>query len=128
MARLEHVNLTVRDPQETAALMGRLFGWRVRWQGAAIAGGHTVHVGDEDQYLALYSGPGGAEDQLPAQDNYRQLAGLNHVGVVVDDLDAVEARVKDEGFTPKNHADYEPGRRFYFDDRDGVEYEVVSYA
>jgi catechol 2,3-dioxygenase-like lactoylglutathione lyase family enzyme len=86
-----------------------------------------VHVGTEGQYLALYTGPDGASEQLPAQDNYRQLGGLNHVGVVVADLDAVEAAVKAEGLTPVNHADYEPGRRFYFHDNDGVEYEVVSY-
>ncbi|HBR42432.1 MAG TPA: glyoxalase, partial [Sulfitobacter pontiacus] len=30
-------------------------------------------------------------------------------------------------FTPVNHADYEPGRRFYFRDHDGVEYELVQY-
>lgn len=32
------------------------------------------------------------------------------------------------GFTPFNHGDYEPGRRFYFLDGDGIEYEIVSYA
>ena len=31
------------------------------------------------------------------------------------------------GLTPFSHADYEPGRRFYFLDPDGIEYEVVSY-
>ncbi|MEC7669548.1 MAG: VOC family protein, partial [Pseudomonadota bacterium] len=29
---------------------------------------------------------------------------------------------------PHNHADYEPGKRFYFDTPDGIEIEVVSYA
>ena len=33
-----------------------------------------------------------------------------------------------DGLTPFSHGDYEPGRRFYFLDPDGVEYEVVSYA
>jgi hypothetical protein len=28
---------------------------------------------------------------------------------------------------PFAHADYAPGRRFYFLDPDGIEYEVVSY-
>ena len=28
---------------------------------------------------------------------------------------------------PFNHDDYEPGRRFYFFDWDGIEFEVVSY-
>ena len=53
---------------------------------------------------------------------------LNHLGVEVDDLDSVEARVAAEGMTPFNHADYAPGRRFYFFDPDGIEYEVVSYS
>ena len=33
-----------------------------------------------------------------------------------------------EGYEPFSHADYEPGRRFYFLDRDGIEFEVISYA
>ena len=40
----------------------------------------------------------------------------------------VEARVKAAGFVPGNHADYEPGKRFYFTENNGVEIEVVSYA
>lgn len=123
--RIEHVNLTVKDPQATAAMLGELFGWHIRWQGEAIAGGFTVHVGTDTDYLALYTGPGGK--QTAAQDNYSQLGGLNHVGIVVDDLDACEERVKKAGFSPTNHGNYEPGRRFYFDDSDGVEYEIVSY-
>ena len=47
---------------------------------------------------------------------------------LVDDLDAVEAKVKAMGYEPCNHADYDPGRRFYFDDEDGIEFEVVSYG
>ncbi len=126
MARLEHVNFTVKDPDATAAMLGDLFGWRVRWSGTAIHGGRTVHVGTDDDYLALYTGPGN-DPQAGADTSYTRLAGLNHVGVVVDDLEAVEARVAARGFAPHGHADYEPGRRFYFRDGDGVEFEVVSY-
>lgn len=124
-ARLEHVNITVPDPDATAARLGRMFGWKVRWSGAAIHGGRSVHVGTDTAYIAVYS-PGRLTEG--AADSYRMAGGLNHVGVVVDDLDAAEARVRGEGLTPHSHADYEPGRRFYFDDTDGVEYEVVSYA
>ncbi len=127
-ATLEHVNFTVPDPEATAAMLGRLFGWQVRWQGKALNDGHTVHVGTGDQYVALYTGPGGAANQLPPQDNYRQKGGLNHLGIVVDDLAGAEARVRAEGLSPHSHADYEPGRRFYFNDPDGLEYEVVSYS
>ena len=31
------------------------------------------------------------------------------------------------GLKPFNHGDYDPGRRFYFLDPDGIEYEIISY-
>lgn len=128
MARLEHVNVTVADPRATAALLCDLFGWAIRWEGRAIHGGVTVHVGEAQTYLALYSGPGGGVDQRAADTSYRTRAGLNHVGVVVDDLDAVEAAVRARGHAPHSHADYDPGRRFYFREENGLEIEVVSYS
>ena len=123
MARIEHVNVTVSDADRTAALMQQLFGWHIRWNGASQNGGHTVHVGTEDQYLAVYSDP---KRTYTAEDFIKGLP-LNHVGVEVDDLAAVEAKVVEEGLVPFNHGNYPPGRRFYFLDPDGTEYEVVSY-
>ncbi|MEO0939016.1 MAG: VOC family protein [Pseudomonadota bacterium] len=122
--QLEHANITVSDPDATAALLGRLFGWSVRWSGPALNGGRSVHVGTDTQYLALYAPK--APDAASGSKN--ALRNLNHVGVTVDDLDAVEARVLAEGFQTTNHDDYEPGRRYYFEDHDGIEWEVVSYA
>lgn len=52
---------------------------------------------------------------------------LNHLAFTVDDLDAAEAAVTAHGLEPFGHDDYEPGRRFYFFDWDGIEFEVVSY-
>ena len=118
---LEHVNVTVSDPHRTADLLCRLFGWHRRWEGPAKLGGFTVHVGTDDSYVAVYSYPPGS---APALDSGR----LNHIGVVVDDLEAAERSVKEAGYQPYNHGAYEPGRRFYFDDHDGIEFEVVSYA
>lgn len=125
-ATLEHVNVTVSDPDKTAALMCALFGWRVRWKGAAKNGGRTVHVGEEDTYLAVYTWRAAA----PASEttSYEATGGLNHIGVVVDDLDLVERRVLGAGFETFSHGDYEPGRRFYFRDSDNIEFEVISYA
>lgn len=125
-ARLEHVNFTTPDPDGTAKWLSDLFGWEIRWSGDAIHGGRSVHVGGKDNYLAIYSGVPGKTVQ-PSHQSYSQTGGLNHVGIVVDDLDAVEARVKALGFTPHSHANYEPGRRFYFHDEHGIEYEIVSY-
>ena len=123
-ATLEHINVTVSDPQATAELLCALFDWHVRWQGPSAMGGHTVHVGSDHEYLALYT-----PDSTPASPLSRTaIGGLNHVGVVVPDLEQAESRVVGAGFRPHNHADYAPGRRFYFNDGDGIEYEVVSYS
>ena len=123
-ATLEHVNVTVSDPAKTADMLCDLFDWQIRWSGDSLNGGKTIHVGSEGSYVALYS-PKGQTSSTGS--SYENLGGLNHIAVVVKNLDEVEARVKAAGFTPGNHGDYEPGRRFYFHDRDGIEYEVVSY-
>ncbi len=121
---LEHVNVTVTNPGATAELYIGLFGWKVRWSGKGIHDGNVIHVGDDDSYVALYSLGGDCNKG----NTYITVGGLNHLGVVVDDLDAVEEKVKAAGFETRNHADYDPGRRFYFDDPDGIEIEVVSYS
>ena len=121
--RIEHVNVTVSNPERAARLMEDLFGWRVRWQGPARDGGRTIHVGSDRHYLALYTG----RNVTYTSDSFAKGRPLNHVGVEVDDLAAVEAKVVAAGLRPFGHDDYDPGRRFYFLDPDGIEYEVVSY-
>lgn len=128
MAYLEHANITVRDPKAKARMFGALFGWHIRWEGGAIGDGYSIHVGNDQSYLAVYSGPDPDQTVQKADASYRTRGALNHIGVVVDDLHAVEAKVIAMGFTPHSHADYAPGQRFYFTDDDGIEIEVVSYA
>ena len=124
-ATLEHVNYCTPDPSKTAAWMADVFGWKIRWQGPALETGFTMHVGDDARYLALYRP---SKNLKPVGDTYSQKGGLNHIGVVVDNLDETEEKVKNAGFKPISHADYEPGRRFYFYDDAGVEFEVISYG
>lgn len=123
-ALIEHVNVTVSDPQRTARMLVDLFGWRVRWEGASHSGGHTIHVGTGDQYLAVFAPDHPTAAYAKAGGQKR---GLNHIGVEVDDLDETEASVLEAGFETFSHGDYDPGRRFYFLDADGIEFEVVSY-
>lgn len=122
-ARLEHVNITVSDPERMASFLARLCGWEERWRGPSQLGGWTIHVGNADtDYLALWT---------PDEDRTMRFAKglpLNHIGLLVDDLDAAERTVIEAGLVPFSHADYEPGRRFYFLDWDGIEFEVVSYS
>lgn len=125
IATLEHANFTVADPHATAAWMHRVFGWHTRWEGEAISGGYTVHVGSDDSYLALYRPP--EAPKALGKETYDVVGGLNHVAVVVEDFEATEALVREAGFTPGEHHDYEPGRRFYFHDDNDIEFEVVHY-
>ena len=124
-AILEHLNFTVTDVDKTAEILSQLFGWEIRWQGSSIHGGRSIHVGNDQQYLALYTNERVGSHNV---NSYESKGGLNHLGVIVDDLDSVEEKVLAAGFTTKNHDDYDPGRRFYFDDHDGIEFEVVSYT
>ncbi len=118
---LEHINITVSDIDRSAALLRDLMGWHDRWRGPSQFGGETIHVGGAQDYIAVYGRGTVAE-------RFGKGAPLNHIGLVVDDLDAAEAVVIAAGLEPFNHADYAPGRRFYFFDWDGIEFEIVSYT
>ena len=118
---LEHANITVSDPERSSALLQKLCGWHERWRGPAINDGWTIHVGNDRDYLAVYT-----TGEAVAQP-FAKGVPLNHVGLVVDDLDAAERTVIEAGLKPFNHGDYDPGRRFYFFDWDGIEFELVCY-
>ncbi len=119
--QIEHVNITVSDPERSATLFAELLGWEERWSGPAQNGGRTIHIGEEDTYLAIYTNG-------KAIERYQKGAPLNHVGLTVDDLEGAEKVVLAHNLAPFGHEDYDPGRRFYFFDWDGIEFEVVSYA
>ena len=54
-ATIEHVNVTVTDPDKTADLLCELFDWKIRWPGRSLLGGTTVHVGTDKHYLAVFA-------------------------------------------------------------------------
>ncbi|MEO1730211.1 MAG: VOC family protein [Pseudomonadota bacterium] len=121
---IEHANLSVTQPERSAALFKTLLGWEERWRGKSQMGGETIHVGEKHNggsYIALYT----SDD---VRGDYSKGQPLNHVGLLVDDLAAAERVVVEAGLTPFGHDDYDPGERFYFFDWDGIEFEVVSYA
>ena len=126
-AKVEHVNLTVSNPDQIAKQLSEIFGWQTRWSGTSLDGGYTVHVGEKDDgnsYLALYTHNKHKENKAR---NHLYNANLNHIGILVSDLDQIEQRVLGLGLKTLNHADYEPGRRFYFYIDGDIEIEVISY-
>ncbi len=123
---LEHVNLTVQDLDRSVAFYRKLFGYRVRWQGKATGGEGLVpaaHVGDDRCYLALFQ----AEQPGAVEEDYGH-AGFNHLGIAVEDLAAVRERAVGLGVEPHFEPEYEPGRRFYVRDPDGIEIEIIDPA
>ena len=124
-SRIEHANITVSNAARSAALLGHIFEWSIRWEGPAMTGGYTIHLGSNDSYVALYQR---SDHSIDIDYLWEKGLPLNHIGVVVDDLDDVEQRVVAAGLLPFSHGDYAPGKRFYFLDPDGIEFEVISYA
>ncbi len=123
-AILEHVNIAVGNPDRTAAMLSHLFDWNIRWKGLGGSGGRSIHIGTATGYIAVSSMKN--SDGTPLA--HGKGRPLTHVGIEVTNLDDVERRAQEFGLTSFNHGDYEPGRRFYLLDNDGIEWEIVSYA
>ena len=126
--KLEHANLTVSDVTRSIDFYTKLFGWRVRWRGEIYNETRmapAAHIGDDTSYLSLFEAEEPASTR-PVRPSY-PLPGINHIGFVVDDLDELLQRLA--SFEIKIHltGDYDPGRRAYFYDPDGIEIEVVEY-
>ena len=121
---LEHANISVSNPDLSAQRLCKLFDWKVRWSGPSMDDGYTVHVGGTQSYVALYN-----SDKMHRenQSNHTHLVNLNHIAVVVADLEKAEKRALEIGLKPFNFRNYKPGRSFYLLDEDGLEIEVVCY-
>lgn len=113
---LEHINITCEKASEFAERLCQYFDWNIRWESSNSVSGYTVHVGDETSYLAICE-----------KGDEHEISSLNHIGVVVDDFLEARERITKLGFSIRTPQVYEPGRRFYFDDPNGLEIEVVSY-
>ena len=92
-SRIEHVNVSVRNPERTAAMLCELFDWKIRWQGPSQMGGRTVHVGTDDTYFAFSE----ASQPGPHREAHAQ-PGINHVGMVVDDADRISMHLARHSF------------------------------
>lgn len=131
--RLEHVNIVVTAIEPTVRFLTAAFpGWRVRGRGDEPFAGmprEWLHVGDDDNYLALtaYALPTGAKGR--ARDLQSAAPGLAHVGFEVADIDALVARLGDAGFAHDHWGPAHPHRRnVYYLDGEGLEFEFVEYA
>jgi catechol 2,3-dioxygenase-like lactoylglutathione lyase family enzyme len=123
--RLEHANITVENIDTSFQFYSAVFGFEKRWEGEAtgeVGPIRALHVGNEHTYLALFE----AERKGRSPADYG-IAGVNHIGFEVEVLEIYRKRLEGLGIEVHLEADYEPGRRIYFYDSDGIEIELVEY-
>ena len=124
---LEHVNITVIDVDEAIRfLQTAMPDWKVRADVSSEVSNcrRWVHLGTDTTYIAIEdrgaTEKGGHEPYVDP--------GINHLGFVVNDIDAVSKRLTDAGYEEGLSSPDNPNRkRIYFYDADGNEYEFVEY-
>ncbi|MDE0557657.1 MAG: VOC family protein [Candidatus Poseidoniaceae archaeon] len=124
---LEHVNITVIDVDEAIRfLQTAMPDWKIR---ADVSSEESdcrrwVHLGTDTTYLAIEDR--GATQKGPHEPYVNP--GVNHLGFVVKDVDAVSKRLTDAGYSEGLSSPDNPNRRrIYFFDVEGNEYEFVEY-
>jgi len=127
MIQLEHINLIVKDMDETLTFYQAAFPhWWVRGNGFDEWYGNPrqwLHFGDDYQYLAFSDNGQGENRDLKTLN-----LGLAHFAFVVGDLDALVTRLADAGFNIDKQGAENPYRRnFYYIDPNGFEIEFVEY-
>ena len=127
MARLEHINLVVKDIQPTLDFLKLAFPqWRVRGEGDMMWGAtprRWLHFGDDDYYITLNDSAAG---------NMRDVRGINpgmaHMGFVVEDLEALIQRLSKAGYAIDIIGRDHPYRStVYYLDLAGFQFEFLQY-
>jgi catechol 2,3-dioxygenase-like lactoylglutathione lyase family enzyme len=124
LVRFEHVNLACRSIDATQAFYARIFpDWHVRASGRdGDTGSRWTHFGSDAFYLAFNDQP--TQERLHRR--YAQI-GVNHVGLVIDDGAAMQARLAANGIPYYTLVSPETAHRIYVEDPDGNEVELVEY-
>ncbi|GLX81110.1 VOC family protein [Thalassotalea eurytherma] len=127
MMTLEHINLVVKDMEETLTFYKAAFPhWWVRGNGFDKWHGlprQWLHFGDDYQYLAFSDNGQGENRDL----NTLNL-GLAHFAFSVTDIDALAKRLQASGYNADKAGAENPYRRnLYYIDPNGFEVEFVEY-
>jgi len=123
-AYLEHIQYVCRDLDRMVDFYCSVFGWRLRGRGVEQAADRSygwVHIGTDETYVAFrtsYDGAPYSEDMALRQ---------THFGVVVEDMDAVVARLEQRGCEARRKGSHPYRERVYTRDPDGNEIEIVRY-
>ncbi|OUR80779.1 glyoxalase [Alphaproteobacteria bacterium 46_93_T64] len=127
MIRLEHINLVVKDIEETLNFIQTAFpDWKVRGTGESEWHGnkrHWLHVGTDDHYISLNEGNNEENRDLSGNS-----PGLAHIGFCVDNALEISDRLQQNGYEITTiGADHPFRRTVYFIDPSGFEFEFIQY-
>jgi catechol 2,3-dioxygenase-like lactoylglutathione lyase family enzyme len=127
VAYLEHVNMTVPDIDAATAFLRVVEpALTVRHDATPEGSYRWAHVGAGNCYIALQE-PHLDSEPADCHRPYKDY-GVNHIGWVVDDIDATIDRLKAAGYEeglPGESSRFR--RRAYFYDSAGFEWEIVAY-
>lgn len=90
VARLRHIAIAVKDPEESAKFFEEAFGMT-----RAGPAGRGIYMTDGIINVALLTWP----DEVPGLEDKKGFKGLAHFGMWVDDLKEAEEQVKKAGGT-----------------------------
>jgi len=124
MTRIEHANITVCDMEKAVRFITTALP-HFRGRGRDQSGHDAwLHVGTDETYIALTHSPHAAKDKRIA---YQDL-GVNHVGIVVSDIDDLVARLEAAGYQQDSQPEVSRWRkRYYFLDEDNLQWEFIQY-
>ncbi|WP_428772960.1 VOC family protein [Vibrio sp.] len=122
---VEHANITVSNLEQTLQfIQTALPEFKIRHQGKNDQ--RWCHIGTDSSYLAIQEQ--GPADKPPGQSTPYYDIGINHIGIVVEDVSEIEQRLLKQGYRQNPQgADETFRRRIYFFDSDGIEWEFIQY-
>lgn len=122
-AYVEHANITVSNIDDAVQFIQTAIPeFKERHRGQTNY--RWCHIGTDDSYIALQEVVARKQtDRSPYLD-----VGINHIGIVVDDVDRVQKRLLAAGYEQNDIGEDNPFRkRVYFYDASGVEWEFIEY-
>ncbi len=123
-AYVEHANITVKDLDATVKFLSTAIPeFQVRHQGFNTK--RWCHIGTQQSYIAVQEVEPKPQQHV-SRTPYFDL-GVNHVGLVVEDVAQIEQRLTAAGYRKNMYEDEGYRKRLYFFDGDGLEWEFIEY-
>jgi catechol 2,3-dioxygenase-like lactoylglutathione lyase family enzyme len=125
--QFDHVNVTVADIERSAEFLRVAFPhFKRRGGGEGEFGGMKtawMHLGTDEMYVSLNQT---SVVKTSERDGSKE-SGINHVGFIVVDVDAVQAKYEPAGFKVSPMNEQPARKRLYVTDHDNIMWEFVQY-